>query len=132
MDYTLLSLATTQLIYLLSLGLCFPLNTAQVSERSSASGHLLTQEVLRKGLFSLFLAPKTFQHLMWQCWSCNCRVWHLPPADLIETFRASWDACKRKTQVMEIKQHSFTGRVGKEMETGWAGFPSLVLEHSEA
>lgn len=53
-DYTLLSLASTQLIYLQSPGLCFPLNAAQVSKRSSASGHQLTQEMLRKGIFFLF------------------------------------------------------------------------------
>lgn len=34
--------------------------------------------------------------------------------------------------MMEMKWHSFTGRIGKGMETGWVGFPSLVLEHSEA
>lgn len=53
-DYTLLSLASTELIYLQSPGLCFPINTAQVSKRSSASGHLLTQEMLRNGIFFLF------------------------------------------------------------------------------
>lgn len=37
-----------QQIYLKSLGLCFPLKTAQISKRSSAAGHLLTKETLKR------------------------------------------------------------------------------------